>query len=72
MSGKHFPADGNKLSVSFKYFNVPQAESWGGHRVEGQGEPYAGKAPGLPTGLIVDCTLWDKDAKVASRGHFSS
>lgn len=30
MSGKHFPADGNKLSVSFKYFNVPQAESWGG------------------------------------------
>lgn len=26
VSGRHFQVDGNKLSVSLKYFNVPQAE----------------------------------------------
>lgn len=34
MSGRHFLADGNELSISFNYFNISQEGSWGtGSRV---------------------------------------
>lgn len=59
MSGRHFLADGNELSVSFNYFNVSQDGGWGRHGVEGPGGPEGLCWEGSRTapGLRVDWTL---------------